>query len=125
MDAFIHITLNSGDARISPRSEVGDDTIAMLKPVVAAGSGEVAGLYNPGDVMVEGDQIYGDGVSVTARLESLADSSGVCVSGTVYEQVCDKLALSYYDRAAMSIAIEVTRKCLAPRDHQSGFWASL
>jgi hypothetical protein len=45
MDALIHITLNSGDARISPRSEVSDDTIAILKPVVAAGGGEVAGLH--------------------------------------------------------------------------------
>ena len=45
MDRLIHITLNSGDARISLRSEVDDDTIAILKPIVAAGEGEVAGLY--------------------------------------------------------------------------------
>jgi hypothetical protein len=45
MDVLIHITLNSGDARISPRSEAGDDTIVMLKPVVAAGGGEVASLH--------------------------------------------------------------------------------
>jgi hypothetical protein len=45
MDSLIHITLNSGDARISSRSEVSDDTIAMLKPVVAAGGGEIAGLH--------------------------------------------------------------------------------
>ena len=45
MEALIHITLNSGDARISPRSEVDDDTIAILKPVVAAGGGEIAGLH--------------------------------------------------------------------------------
>jgi hypothetical protein len=42
---LIHITLNSGDERISSRSEVSDDTIEMLKPVVAAGDGELAGLY--------------------------------------------------------------------------------
>ena len=45
MDALIHITLNSGDERISPRSEGRDDIIALLKPVVAAGGGEVAGLH--------------------------------------------------------------------------------
>jgi hypothetical protein len=45
MDALIHITLNSGDARISPRSEVSDDIIQIIKPVVAVGGGELAGLY--------------------------------------------------------------------------------
>jgi hypothetical protein len=45
MDALIHITLNSGDARISPRSDVRDDVVAMIKPVVAAGGGELAGLH--------------------------------------------------------------------------------
>src|ERR1700752_1063983 len=52
---------------------------------------------NLGDVMVEGDQIYGDGINVAARLESLADPGGICISGTVHEQVRDKLALSYKD----------------------------
>ena len=45
MDALIHITLNSGDARISPRSDDYDDAIEMIKPIVAAGSGELAGLH--------------------------------------------------------------------------------
>src|SRR5690242_20450456 len=39
---------------------------------------------NLGDVMVEGGQIYGDGVNVAARLESLADPGGICISGVVY-----------------------------------------
>src|SRR5215831_19160296 len=45
MGALIHITLNSGDERISPRSEVRDDIVAMLKPVVAAGGVKVGGLH--------------------------------------------------------------------------------
>jgi len=58
---------------------------------------------NLGDVMVEGEQIYGDGVNVAARLESLADPGGICISGTVYEQVRDKLALNYEDRGEQSV----------------------
>jgi class 3 adenylate cyclase len=39
---------------------------------------------NSGDVMVEGEQIYGDGANVAARLESLADPGSICISGTVH-----------------------------------------
>src|SRR5262249_13334086 len=58
---------------------------------------------NLGDVMIEGEQIYGDGVNVAARLESLADPGGICISGTVHEQVRDKLALAYEDRGEQSV----------------------
>jgi len=58
---------------------------------------------NLGDVMVEGDQIYGDGINVAARLESLADPGGICISGTVYEQVRDKLALGYEDGGEQTV----------------------
>src|SRR5215472_16743000 len=52
---------------------------------------------NSGDVMVEGQQIYGDGVNVAARLENLADPGGICISATVYDQIRDKLTLCYED----------------------------
>jgi class 3 adenylate cyclase len=58
---------------------------------------------NLGDVMVEREQIYGDGVNVAARLENLAEPGGICISGTVYEQVRDKLALSYEDRGQQTV----------------------
>jgi adenylate cyclase len=58
---------------------------------------------NLGDVMVEGEQIYGDGVNVAARLESLADPGGICISGTVHEQVRDKLTLTYEDRGEQEV----------------------
>src|SRR5262245_14652875 len=50
---------------------------------------------NLGDVIVEDGRLYGDGVNIAARLESLADAGGICVSGKVYEEVKSKLALSY------------------------------
>ena len=50
---------------------------------------------NLGDVIEEGDRIYGDGVNVAARLEALADPGGICVSGTVYDQIGKKLPFGY------------------------------
>src|SRR4029434_10533517 len=50
---------------------------------------------NLGDVIVEGERLYGDGVNIAARLESLALPGGICISGTAYDQVENKLALHY------------------------------
>ena len=52
---------------------------------------------NLGDVIVEGDDIYGDGVNVAARLEALAASGGIAISGTVHEHVENKLDLRFED----------------------------
>lgn len=46
---------------------------------------------NLGDIIVEGNDIYGDGVNVAARLESLAEPRGICLSGDAYRQVRGKL----------------------------------
>jgi adenylate cyclase len=50
---------------------------------------------NLGDVIEEGERIYGDGVNVAARLEGLALPGGVCVSGTAYDQVENKVAAEF------------------------------
>lgn len=50
---------------------------------------------NVGDVVVEGQRLYGDGVNIAARLEGLADGGDVCISGTVYDQIENKLPLVY------------------------------
>ena len=52
---------------------------------------------NVGDLIVDGDDIYGDGVDVAARLEDLAEPGGVLVAGVVRDQVRDKLSLSFDD----------------------------
>jgi TolB-like protein/tetratricopeptide (TPR) repeat protein len=50
---------------------------------------------NLGDVIVDGDDIFGDGVNIAARLEALARPGAICISHTVYEHVRNKLALGY------------------------------
>ena len=50
---------------------------------------------NIGDVIEEGKKIYGDGVNIAARIESLAEGGGICISGTAYDQVKNKLDLEY------------------------------
>src|SRR5262245_22117350 len=42
---------------------------------------------NVGDVIVEGERLYGDRVNIAARLEGLAEPGGICISGTVYDQI--------------------------------------
>ncbi|HEX3419501.1 MAG TPA: adenylate/guanylate cyclase domain-containing protein [Stellaceae bacterium] len=52
---------------------------------------------NLGDVIVEGDDLYGDGVNIAARIEALADAGGVFVSNTVHDQVRDRLPFVFED----------------------------
>ncbi len=58
---------------------------------------------NLGDVIVGGDRIYGDGVTVAARVQTLAEGGGVCLSGAAYDQVKNKLALTYESLGAHAV----------------------
>ena len=58
---------------------------------------------NVGDIIVEGDDIFGDGVNVAARLEGLAEPGGVCLSGDVYRQVRGKVEAVFVDLGEQSV----------------------
>jgi len=58
---------------------------------------------NSGDVIVEEGDIYGDGVNITARLEEIAESGGICVSGIVHDQVQGRLECAFEDIGEQSL----------------------
>src|SRR5260370_12909409 len=58
---------------------------------------------NLGDVMVDGSDIYGDGVNIAARLQELAEPGGVMVSASVYAQVHNKLSLGFYSLGQLQL----------------------
>jgi adenylate cyclase len=58
---------------------------------------------NLGDVIVEGSDLYGDGVNLAARLEGLAEPGGICLSDTAHQHVASKLALSFRDLGQQSV----------------------
>ena len=58
---------------------------------------------NLGDVMVEGSDLYGDGVNVAARLEALAEPGGICLSGPAFDMVDGKIDLAFEDMGAQQV----------------------
>ena len=72
---------------------------------------------NVGDIIIDGDDIFGDGVNVAARLQQLAEPGGICVSRVVRDQVLDKLSFAFDDLGAQKMKniarpIEVYRVAL-------------
>ena len=69
---------------------------------------------NLGDVIVEGNDILGDGVNVAARLESIAEPGGVCIASSVFDQISGKLNLGFDDMGEQSLK-NITRPVRAYR----------
>jgi adenylate cyclase len=78
---------------------------------------------NLGDVIVDGDDIFGDGVNVAARLEALADPGGICVSAAVREQVGARLDAAFEDLGEQSVK-NITRPIRIYRVSTSGAGAA-
>ncbi|MEM8952096.1 MAG: tetratricopeptide repeat protein [Pseudomonadota bacterium] len=79
---------------------------SMAKRNASAASGPGLELrigINLGDVIVQDDDIYGDGVNVAARLETAAAAGGICIARSVYDQVRHRLDLPYEDLGALKV----------------------
>jgi len=102
------------------------DAVACAAAIQRASATHEAALalrigVNLGDVIVEGEDIYGDGVNIAARLEGLAEPGGICISDIVYQSVQAKLDLAFEDLGPQQVKnvadpIRVYRVGLTPGD---------
>jgi class 3 adenylate cyclase len=74
---------------------------------------------NLGDVMIKGNDLLGDGVNVAARLESIAEPGGICISSSVYDQISGKLDLGFVDEGQQSLK-NIDRPVRAYRIERTG-----
>src|SRR6516225_3590993 len=96
-----------GYSRLMASDEGG--TLAALKrhrkmvfePAVAAHQGRIVKLL--GDVIIEGDDIYGDGVNIAARLEPVAEPGGICISSIVNESIGNRIDASFEDGGQINV----------------------
>jgi TolB-like protein/class 3 adenylate cyclase len=75
---------------------------------------------NLGDILIEGDDILGDGVNVAARLEGMAEPGGICVSSSAYDQIRGKVAVEFTDlgeQTLKNIALPVRAYAVAQNGH--------
>jgi hypothetical protein len=58
---------------------------------------------NVGDIIIDGDDIFGDGVNIAARLQALCEPGGLCISRTANDQIRDKLSLAFADLGEQTV----------------------
>ena len=81
---------------------------------------------NLGDVIDDGERLYGDGINIAARLQALAQPGGICISGKVHDEVRGKVALHFYDwgdqelkNITTAVRMFSTDQCGGPKTHGS------
>src|SRR5258707_13644371 len=77
---------------------MGEETASAIRPQIQCRIG-----INIGDIIIDGDDIFGDGVNVAARLEGIAEPGGICISSSAYEQVQGKVKADFADRGEHSL----------------------
>jgi len=79
----------------------------MPEPPPSAAWNGASGVHL-GDVLIEGDDILGDGVNIAARLEGIAEPGGICISEDAFRQVRSKVEARHHERA-VKIAVRTLR----------------
>jgi class 3 adenylate cyclase len=74
---------------------------------------------NLGDILIQGDDILGDGVNIAARLEGIAEPGGICISSSAYDQVRGKVAVEFTDLGEQSLK-NIARPCGPMRWSRAG-----
>src|SRR6516165_2681541 len=107
------IVNTTGDGLLSEFASVVDAVrcaVEVQREIAARNAGAPAGRridfrigINLGDIMIDDNDIFGDGVNVAARLEALAEPGGICVSRVVRDQVRDKLAIPFEDMGEQQV----------------------
>jgi adenylate cyclase len=108
-----HVVKNTGDGTLAEFPSVVDAVrcaVELQREMIGREAGVPEGSrirfrigINLGDIIVEDDDIFGDGVNVAARLEALAEPGGVCISRVVRDQVRDKLSYAFEDLGEQSV----------------------
>ena len=94
-----------GDGALVEFASVADAVHCALAIQMAAAGSELKlriGV-NLGDIILQGDDIYGDGVNIAARLEPLAEPGGICVSSVVHESIRDRIDVAFTDGGAVEV----------------------